>query len=99
MHLLAPPLVFSPRKRGPIMQLWRWLNLRNWVPAVSARNKAAKRTARRLLLLETLEDRLVPSVSLWTDKPDYSPGQIAIIGGSGFQVGETVQIQVIRTDG
>ena len=34
-----------------------------------------------------------------TDKADYAPGETAAITGSGFQVGETVQLQVLHTDG
>src|SRR5262249_25966561 len=51
------------------------------------------------LRLEQLENRTVPSAVLWTDKADYAPGSPAIINGSGFLVGETVQIQVLHTDG
>src|SRR5262245_47921880 len=53
---------------------------------------------KRKLLLEHLEDRLVPS-AVWTDKPDYAAGETAIISGSGYLPGETIQLQVVRTDG
>ncbi|MFB3894418.1 MAG: right-handed parallel beta-helix repeat-containing protein [Phycisphaerae bacterium] len=33
-----------------------------------------------------------------TDKPDYCPGQTAVITASGFDVGETVRFHVTRTD-
>ena len=33
-----------------------------------------------------------------TDKPDYSPGEYALISGSGFAVGETVELRVVRTE-
>ncbi|MDB6018143.1 MAG: hypothetical protein JWR19_2632 [Pedosphaera sp.] len=38
----------------------------------------------------------VPSVV--TDQSDYAPGSTATISGSGFQAGEVVQLQVLRTD-
>src|SRR6516225_8021311 len=31
-----------------------------------------------------------------TDQPDYPPGSTATITGSGFQAGETVQLQVVN---
>src|SRR5262245_15935855 len=49
--------------------------------------------------LEFLESRLAPSATVVTDKPDYAPGSTAIITASGFQPGETVQLQVLHTDG
>src|SRR5262245_53442606 len=88
-----PPSILSPEKRT---DMTRW---RVWPHRLPSCKKAAKRPLRRPLLVETLEDRLVPSASLWTDKPDYAPGATALISGSGFQVGETVQLQVVRTDG
>src|SRR5262245_36102645 len=51
--------------------------------------------------LEHLERRVLFSISpsLETDKPDYVPSETAIISGSNFQLGETVQLQVLHTDG
>ncbi len=34
-----------------------------------------------------------------TDKLDYFPGETAYIAGSGYQASETVQLQVLHTDG
>ena len=34
-----------------------------------------------------------------TDQPDYAPGSTALITASNFAVGETVEFQVVRTDG
>jgi len=34
-----------------------------------------------------------------TDKLDYLPESTALIDGTGFQAGETVQLQVLHTDG
>ena len=35
----------------------------------------------------------------WTDLLDYHPNSTALINGTGFAVGETVQLQVLHTDG
>jgi hypothetical protein len=51
------------------------------------------------LLVECLERRDVPSAVLWTNKLDYAPGSTAILNGSGFQLGETIELQVLHTDG
>jgi len=37
--------------------------------------------------------------SIWTDKPDYTPGETVHIEGSGFAPGEPLRIKVIRPDG
>ena len=44
---------------------------------------------------ELLEDRTLLSAAVATDKPDYAPGQTALISGSGFVPGETVLLQVV----
>src|SRR5262245_8805015 len=56
--------------------------------------------------VERLEDRLAPAAVVHTDQDDYAPGSTAIItatsdGGAdhNFQMGETVQFHVTRTDG
>ena len=36
--------------------------------------------------------------SVTTDQSDYPPGSTAIINGSGFQPGEAVELQGLRTD-
>jgi hypothetical protein len=47
---------------------------------------------------EQLEERrLLAAVT--TDLPDYSPGDTAQINASGFQLGETVQFQVLHAKG
>src|SRR5262245_41454836 len=50
-------------------------------------------------LLETLEARVTPSVTLLTDQHSYLPGDTVVINGSGFAVGETVDLNMARTDG
>src|SRR5262249_4445567 len=37
--------------------------------------------------------------SLLTDKGDYHPGEHAVLTGTGFDPGETVQLQVLHIDG
>src|SRR5262245_1929127 len=63
----------------------------------ASRKTAAARTMRRPWALLRLEDRLVPTATVWTDKLDYAPGSTAQILGDGWQLGETVQLQVLRT--
>src|SRR5262245_27612795 len=86
------------------MSWTRWLNalasaLSPKSGARRTRKQASNPRRSRRMAVEQLESRLVPSAVVWTDKPDYSPGSTAIMAGSGFQVGETVQLQVLRTDG
>lgn len=57
-------------------------------------------------VLERLEDRLAPAAVVFTDLDDYAPGSTAImtatsneLAGMNYQVGETVQFLVERTDG
>src|SRR5581483_10666127 len=47
---------------------------------------------------EQLEIRLVPS-TLTTDKIVYAATETAVLHLAGFQTGETVALQVVRTDG
>src|SRR5262249_2051363 len=56
-----------------------------------------KQTAPRLGF-EQLEYRVVPAAA-WTDLLDYHPNSTALITGTGFKVGETVQLQVLHADG
>ena len=51
------------------------------------------------LRIDLLEDRVMPSATLMTDQSDYAPKSTAIFRGSGFTAGETVDLQVSRTDG
>ncbi|MCI0359861.1 MAG: hypothetical protein L0211_15395, partial [Planctomycetaceae bacterium] len=37
--------------------------------------------------------------TLVTDKPDYAPGETALLTASGYQIGETVKFQVLHIDG
>ncbi|ELS01824.1 hypothetical protein Xen7305DRAFT_00015300 [Xenococcus sp. PCC 7305] len=45
------------------------------------------------------ENTTIQEATVTTDKGDYSPGETAFIVGSGFALGETVQLQVLHTDG
>src|ERR1043166_6972792 len=55
------------------------------------------------LAIVPFETRLMPAATptatLQTDRTDYAPGQTVSISVNGFQPGETVQFQVVRTDG
>src|SRR5262245_44643501 len=62
-----------------------------------APRKAVRQPGRRPAV-EGLEDRLAPA-AVWTGKADYAPGSTAIISGSGYQVGETVHLEVKLADG
>src|SRR5262245_55921627 len=73
---------------------------RNWLPGFLERPAARPRTnAKVRLLIEVLERRELPSATIVTDKLDYPPGDIATLQGSGFQAGETVQVQVVQLSG
>ncbi len=48
---------------------------------------------RNFLRFEPLEDRSLLA-AITTDQPDYAPGSTALITASGFQVGESVQINI-----
>jgi hypothetical protein len=86
------------------MSWTRWLNA---LASSLSRKSGARRTQKQAskphrshrMTVEHLEDRVVPSTSVWTDKPDYAPGSTAVINGSGFQVGEAVHLEVLRSDG
>src|SRR5688572_26517986 len=54
----------------------------------------ARRTPR--LRLEHLEDRITPTAVVTTDLPDYAPGATALIDASGFESGETIELQVLH---
>jgi autotransporter-associated beta strand protein len=72
------------------------------------RKRATRDWAKRmgLALLEPLEARAMLAADVATDRFDYPPGSTALITtfsdglpGPDFQVGETVQFLVVRTDG
>jgi hypothetical protein len=58
---------------------------------------SAKKRLTRRLFFERLEDRVVPS-TLAADKAVYAPTETATLQLSGFQVGETVALQVVQVD-
>ncbi len=74
--------------------------LKGWIGR--QQSVAAQRTSHRnragLLTLETIEERMVPSAVVTTDKPDYSPNSVATITAGGFQPGETIEFHVAHTD-
>src|SRR5262245_56709350 len=74
----------------------------------ASRRTAAARTMRRPWALLRLEDRLVPTATVWTDKPDYAPGSTATFkafndsnpgGDFQFSPAEVIKFQVTRRDG
>jgi hypothetical protein len=66
----------------------------------SPRSKARQtRARRRELQLESLEIRTALAADVMTDKDDYGPGDTAIITGTGYEVGETIELQVLHIDG
>ena len=46
------------------------------------------------VVIEPLECRRMLSLTpfVWTDKPDYAPGETATFFGTGFQAGETIEL-------
>ena len=58
------------------------------------------RRRNRVPAFEPMESRMLLSgASVWTNQVDYLPGNTAVINASGFLAGETVQFQVLHTDG
>src|ERR1051326_2509454 len=51
----------------------------------------------RRFMLEALEERVVPSVSLITDHPDYQPGATALFTATGFDPHARVKFTVVET--
>lgn len=49
--------------------------------------------------MEPLEQRMLLSVGLLTDKLEYAPEELVTMTASGFTPGETVEFQVSRIDG
>jgi hypothetical protein len=47
----------------------------------------------------TLASQPASAQGLVTDQPDYAPGSIALLVGTGFTPGETVEVQVLHADG
>ena len=72
----------------------------------SRRDRMRRSGLARLDGLARLEPRMLLAADIATDRFDYAPGSTALIttfsdGGPdhNFQVGETIQFQVVRTDG
>ena len=84
------------------MSFWtRWRRLVHLGPTLSKRipnPKSAKRRRTRRLILEALEDRTLLSATLSLDQQAYAPGQTAVITGTGFNPGDTLSLQITRTD-
>src|SRR5262245_35559635 len=85
---------------GPLMRATRlFRRLLGWCTGETASPRTrSRRPVRRCsgpLLLEQLEDRLVPSAlaAIHTDLADYAPGATAQISGDHFDPNESVTLQ------
>src|SRR5690349_14197465 len=77
--------------------IWRHLFQTSSVTRRSKRKARGPAKIRgRSLHIEALESRKLLSATIATDHLDYSPGQTAIITGSGFSPGETVDLSVLN---
>jgi hypothetical protein len=79
-----------------------WFSSRRSLVARPPRgNKKLASTSRKLKrrAFEPLEERMVLSANVITDRLDYQPGDTAQIIASGYQPGEAVQFQVLHNDG
>ena len=65
-----------------------------------SKRRPYRRPERRGLVLELLEDRTTPSslALLSTDQSDYAPGSTCIFQGTGFEVGESIDIEGATRD-
>ena len=87
--------------------VWRRFRERAFLRAQRRSRRDARRSGQaRLDGLARLEPRMLLAADIATDRFDYSPGSTALFttfsdGGPdhNFQVGETIQFQVVRTDG
>jgi len=65
----------------------------------SKTGSGSRKARRGALLLETLEARTTPTASVFTDLPDYMPGDTALITAQDFAPGSTVEFQVLHVNG
>ncbi len=79
---------------------WKtWLSDWFFTQSSFRNSRRGLRKPKTRLQLESLEERALLSAILTADKADYRPGATAILTAGGFQVGETVQFQVVHVDG
>src|SRR5437868_1316067 len=62
----------------------------------SDHSQSRRARARVAALVELLEPRMLLSATITTDKADYPPGSTAIITGTGWKAGETVDLHVFN---
>ena len=71
--------------------------------SAARKNRRQRRARARRLQLEGLEPRQLLAgdqlAAVTTDKPDYAPGETVRIAGSGFALGQAVELQVLHLDG
>src|SRR4051794_26930514 len=87
----------SPRRKPYFSSSWSLFRGEALRSAAAGLRRDARRP--RLPAVERLEARELLAASVFTDKLDYAPGQTALFNGTGFAVGEAIQLQVTRTDG
>jgi hypothetical protein len=75
----------------------RLLGKRTGSTGTAVRHEDKRRRYDLRPLLEQLEPRLTPSVSVVTDKPDYQPGASALFTASGFDPQTAVTFAVVDT--
>ena len=101
---------WTPRWWARIHATLVWRRFRERALLRAQRRNRRDRTRRsglsRLDGLARLESRTLLAADIATDQFDYAPGSTALIttfsdGGPdrNFQIGETIQFQVVRTDG
>src|SRR5260221_14732682 len=75
--------------RATRSEFYRWLLAANRRPIRSPRRRWPR------LVVERVEERIAPAAVL-TDKPDYFPGDTALLSAVGFDPGATGQFQVVH---
>src|SRR5262245_42041515 len=64
-----------------------------------ARNPSRTRASLPVLACLLLASAVSAQATLATDKPDYAPGETAVLTGGGFEAFELVTLQVLHADG
>ena len=87
--------MFSPLRKS----IGQYLKRLAFSRSLSHRSPWSRRPWPHRWAFEQLEDRLLPSAAVFTNKLDYAPGSTALITATGFQPGETIELQVLHIDG
>src|SRR5258708_2321641 len=79
-----------------VSSLWSFFRRGRRNPSQPGERQRVWRAGRSLpLTVEQLEARNLLSATLLTDRTAYAPGENAVLSGSGFQPGETIDLQVV----